>query len=73
MIRRLRERHVADEAVGLCIRLKRINPLIPFFAPSKYYNHTIESLRGNFAINHKDLILRITLLEKGIGNRPPLR
>jgi len=30
-------------------------------------------LRGKFVINQKDLILRITLLEKGIGNRPPLR
>jgi len=27
------------------------------------------ALRGKFAINQKELILRITLLEKGIGKR----
>ncbi|SMO96689.1 hypothetical protein SAMN06265171_11725 [Chryseobacterium rhizoplanae] len=29
----------------------------------------MKPLRGKFAINQKDLILRLTLLEKGIGNR----
>jgi hypothetical protein len=28
-----------------------------------------KTLRGKFAINQKELILRITLLEKGIGKR----